>query len=197
VHHAWEEIEKLHVALHVLDCFGRELHSDEPMDQAMFGFLALHAQTELAMIKQRIRKRVNENFDQHLLIGTLPYGWDKEQCGSRLDRYTGKTKPIWRLVPNPFERSILLRMDRQSKAGCSDNEIARQLNTDGISTKTPKGTPIKLRIGRNGEPDVWGVTSGKWQGMQVKTILESRHTKHLLEESYASLDAGGTDAAIR
>jgi len=110
------------------------------MDQAIFGFLALHAQTELAMIKQRIRKRVNENFDQHLLIGTLPYGWDKEQCGSRFDKYTGKTKPIWRLVPNPFERSIILRMDLQSKAGCSDNEIAQQLNADGIPTKTPKGT---------------------------------------------------------
>ena len=84
---------------------------------------------------------------------------------------------------------MILRMKRQQDAGCSIHEVAAQLNRDGIPTKLPKGTRIKLRNAKNGEPEVWAESSGRWQGSQVAKILASKHTARFLEEHQARLEA--------
>jgi DNA invertase Pin-like site-specific DNA recombinase len=185
LHNAKYAIEQAGLSLHILDNgFGKALHSDDPMDQFQFSLWAALANMELLTIKKRIQTRVDENFDNRRLIGTVPYGHDKVQDGTHFDRATAKEKPSYMLVPNPAEQAVILRMERQEAAGCSDYEIATQLNTDGIPTKIPAGTRICVRRPnpRAGFPGKWGLSSGKWQASQVRKILDSRHTARFLAE---------------
>jgi DNA invertase Pin-like site-specific DNA recombinase len=176
-----KELKEIGVKIHILDFMGRgRLRTDDADQMAFFSMHLVFAELELAKITERIRERVDANFENFLLIGTEPYGWKAAQCGTRFDKYNNKEKPVYRLEPHPDEWQIVMRMDRQRRAGCSHNEIAQQLNLDGIPTKLPKGTRIKLRRARDGQPEVWGLSSGRWQAMQVMTILDSRHTARLL-----------------
>jgi DNA invertase Pin-like site-specific DNA recombinase len=176
------ELPRMGVALHILDYFGRQIRFEDPAEYFMYGILALGAKLELSHIRFRIRKRVNENFEAGLLIGTVPYGYNPLQCGTKRNKVTGQEKPLYRLVPNLAEQAQIVRMKRWRDAGCSDHEIAQQLKAENVPTKIPKGTRIKLRNAKDGQPEVWAECSGKWQAQQVGKILASRHTARLLAE---------------
>jgi hypothetical protein len=77
---------------------------------------------------------------------------------------TKTEKPLYRLIDNILEQSVIRRIVRQRAAGCSYKQIADQLNADGIPTKTGKD---------------------KWQCGNVAAVLNSKHTAHFLDEPEA------------
>ncbi|MCF7763571.1 MAG: recombinase family protein [Verrucomicrobia bacterium] len=77
-------------------------------------------------------------------------------------------------MENTEEAAWVRRMAAWRQAGIGFHVIAKELNNSHVLTKIPKGTPIKFR-GRL-QP-----SSGLWQYSTVRTVLESKHTKKLLE----------------
>ncbi len=157
----YQKLDKMAVALHIVDMGGNTLCTQGPAGKLMFVILAGMAEFERELIRGRIQDALDRRFDQRQLIGTAPYGFDLDPTGA----VNGKTgKSIYRLLDNDFEQNIIRRMARQRAAGCSFKNIADQLNSEGIATKTGKGP---------------------WQCGNVAGVLNSKHTARFLKEPEA------------
>ena len=94
--------------------------------------------------------------ENHQRTGTVPYGWN---AVAAIDRQTGsvRTSKTGRqadnLVPHAQEQATLRRILRWHAEAWSDNAIARQLNSEGITAKQ----------------------GGKWYGATVASIR--RHAR--------------------
>lgn len=171
------KLDQMGVTLHIVDMGGDSLSSNGAAGRLMFTILAGMAEFERELIRGRIQDALDRRFDQHRLIGTVPYGFN----------FDPDHNP--NLTPNPAQQAVIRRIAHlRDEVKCSFKQIADELNRDGIPTKVPKGTRIKLRNARGSEPEVWGEASGRWNCGNVAGVLNSKHTARLLAES-ASIQA--------
>jgi DNA invertase Pin-like site-specific DNA recombinase len=169
-------LDTLGVTLHVVDLGGDSLSTQGAAGRLMLTVLAGMAEYERELIRGRIRDRLDHKFQKGELIGTVPFGFDAVETG----RLTAKGVHVRRLVDNPGEQYWIRQMARWRSTGWSFNRIAKALNQIGVPAKCPRGLPVR----RNGQ--VVGLTSGLWQSGNVAKLLQSKHTRRLLDRAEAA-----------
>lgn len=174
--------------LHITDLFGEPITTQGITGKMFFGLQALFAEYELETIRERIQGKLDDKRDRNELIGTVPYGFDpvgpggqpisNSQLSIRLSLPAGRKWPEGtRLIANPGEQYWIRRMAHWRSWGWSYNRIAKALNQAGVPTKCPPGLPVR----RNGR--TVGLTSGQWQSGNVAKVLQSKHTRRLLDRA--------------
>ena len=119
-----------------------------PMNEAILTVGAAFAQLERQLIQQRTQDRMaSKRAKGEATGGTVPFGQqavdaEGQPTGFEIagwDDNKGKTLHRWpagtRFVPLPEEQAIIARMKEMKAAGHNANQIAGELNRDGIPTK--------------------------------------------------------------
>lgn len=149
-----------------------------PHNEFLFTVKADTAQLERDTIRERIRIGLAQKKRKGELCGTVPYGFDGVPTGA----VTGKGVAIRSLVDNPAEQRWLLHIAARRAAGWGYHSIAKELNSLGVPTKTPKGTLI-TRPGskRDGGPGETILSSGLWSCGNVHHVLNNKVTAAWLD----------------
>ena len=71
-----QELDRLGVALHIVDMGGESLSTVGPIGKFMLCILAGVAELEREMIRGRIKDVLGHKFNAGKLIGTVPFGWN-------------------------------------------------------------------------------------------------------------------------
>jgi site-specific DNA recombinase len=141
------------IVLHIVDFNGDIITSQGSFGKFLFGMLALFAEFELDMIRDRTRNSLLNKFNAGALTGSTPYGFDVQV-----------EDDVKRLVPNVTEQHWLRWMhERKTLDNWNFNQIAVALNERQVPTKK-------------------GVIGG-WQTGNVKSTLTNKHTVRFLEQS--------------
>lgn len=180
-----ESFEKAKVTLHIVDFGGSAVTTQGHMGKFILTIFAGVAEWELSEIKDRVQKRMDHKFAKGELTGKVPYGYDvvyrfsdgttltsakalnaadlasapDSDGGLVASPHAPRTVVTKLLIDNPREQALLRHMSVWRASGWTFQRIAAWLNENGI--------PSKL--------------GGRWQSGNVAGVLESRHTRRLLE----------------
>jgi hypothetical protein len=126
---------------HLLSCCGM-VNTHSAAGRMLMMNLANYNEFERAMISERTRETMQHLKEQGIRLGPAPYGYE---LSNQLDE-NGRRM----LVPLASEQEIIARLAADQAAGIGFNDIARQLNAEGI----------KARRG------------GEWTGRFVSAVLQ-------------------------
>lgn len=177
-----KRFEEMGVIVHIVDLAGDTITTQGAIGKFFLTILAGAAELERDFIRGRVQDRLDHKRSKGELCGTEPYGWRKVDTG----QVNSKSKPIYRLEPSPEEQHWLRQMADWRAAGWSYKKIADELNRLQVATKTPKGTPICVRIIKATGERIMKPHSGLWQCGNVAGVLESRYTQDLLDQQDAA-----------
>ena len=168
----WDWCEANGITLHIVDFGGNTIVSQGFMGKLVYGILALFAEFERSMIRDRINGAFARKRERGEACGGVTYGWDLVPSG-RTKLVKRKSRgPDGRLIEETSEREIMLEQPNETeqhwlrqmadwrytqKLGW--RKIAERLNALGVQTKT---------------------RSAPWQQGNVAKVLGSRHAKLLL-----------------
>jgi site-specific DNA recombinase len=140
-----------------------------PQNELLFEIKASVAQYERNLIRERTRSVLRRKFDLGQLTGNVPWGFDclytfangDTQLSARaLPPSQLPGKPLSkRLLPNYPEQATLRQMKAWRDQGWKLEEIADELNRQGICSKL----------------------GCRWQAGNVASVLQSRHTARILQ----------------
>jgi len=117
----YEWCKTRNIVLHIVDLGGESITSQGYSGKLVFGVIALFAEFEREMIRDRIQQKLDSKFSKGELIGTVPFGFDA------VDGV---------LSPNAIEQAVLHRMADLRAGGMSYGRIGRWLNGERVPTKT-------------------------------------------------------------
>jgi site-specific DNA recombinase len=135
----YEELDDLGVVLHIVNMNGDSFSTQGAYGRMMLQILAVIAEVERAMIRERIQGTANRKFAEHKFMGGAPKGYK----GDPTPPYGYDFDPAdnCRLVDNFAEQAVIRRMDLlrgdrdNGGPGLAFNAIAKVLNAEGIRTK--------------------------------------------------------------
>jgi DNA invertase Pin-like site-specific DNA recombinase len=140
------------IAMHLVDMGGQAINTASAMGRMFLTMMAGFAELERNLIAERTQAALAHKKSHKEAYSPIPYGYDRD----------GKN-----LVENPTEQEALRTIQQWYGEGKSLRAIARNLNEQGIPTKS-EGQE------RNGKP-----VAGKWYAATIKYILGN--TLHQLE----------------
>ena len=120
-----ERWEKTGVALHVVDMGGNAIDTTSAAGRFMLVVLAGAAEMERNLTRERTRSAMAVKRSNGQRIGTVPYGYDLAGDSATL-------------VPNEAEQAVITEIRLWRAAGRTLEQIADELTTRGIATKTGK-----------------------------------------------------------
>jgi DNA invertase Pin-like site-specific DNA recombinase len=113
--------DKAGVTMHILDLGGSMVNSASPMGRMMLTVIASLGELERSLIASRTADALAFKKSRREVYSPVPFGFRRE--GDRL-------------VPDPEEMALVVRIRKMHAAGVSLNRIAGTLNEEGISGKT-------------------------------------------------------------
>lgn len=150
-----EECARSGVVVHFTDMNGDAISTGGPMGKLFLTFLAGFAEFEVEMIRWRTSEVMADMRRRNLVTGHIPYG-QREIIGE------GGARMV---ESNPDEQKVIDRIVAMHTAGMTLKAIARQLNREGVPTRSPAGRAVNVR-------GTLTVTTGEWNFGTVKRILD-------------------------
>jgi DNA invertase Pin-like site-specific DNA recombinase len=161
-----EWLQKNGKILHIVDFLGEPVTSQGIVGKVMFGMCALFAEMEVELIRERINNTFAIKTSRgEAISGTEPYGFAFEI------RRAPDGSAVKHLIPVPAEQHWIRQMQAWRHSGLGYERIADELNQQGVPTKRPAGTMIKVKGGRE------VATCGQWKYITVRTVLESKRNQ--------------------
>ena len=120
-----DALDKLNVALHIVDMGGSSVDSQSPMGRFMLTVLAAAAELERGQIRQRCESGRNQHKAENKRVGEIPFGYELDSDGETL-------------VEVPREQEALQIMRTLKAQGQTVRQIAHELNSRGFTTKKGK-----------------------------------------------------------
>ena len=79
-----DELDKLNVALHIIDMGGSSVDSQSPMGRFMLTVLVAAAELERGQIRQRCESGRNQHKAENKRVGEIPFGYELAEDGETL-----------------------------------------------------------------------------------------------------------------